>query len=255
MKIRKPISFILICILLLALGSAALAAGTPTGSITVRVETLDGDIPIPGYRLHFVRVAGYDGVLTADFAGAGISAETMLDQSANAKNAEKLLPLASEGEALVCDDGGEIRFDGLEAGIYMIWAAEDNELSFLPFLVYMPTVVNGAADWDVLALPKAEKEPVIPAPTPTPTPDVPEPTPTPGETSPPNPGVSPDPEVTPTPGPIVTPTPGPQKPSLPQTGINRLPSTLLFICGIGLAVLGTVLIIRGGEKPEEAEDE
>lgn len=263
MKTRKLISFILICVLLLAVGSSVYASGTnsasnmtntkpePTGSITVRVETLDGDIPIPGYKLHFARVADIEGVLTADFAGAMIPAKTMLDQSANAKNAERLLQHALlkglGGTVFVCDDGGELRFDDLKAGIYMIVAGEDNELSFLPFLVYMPTVVNGLADWDVLALPKAD-EPDAPVPTPTPTPE---------QTSPPNPGVSPDPDVTPSPGPTVSPGPGgPVKPpSLPQTGINRLPSTLLFVFGICFAVLGTVLIIRGGEKVEEEEDD
>ena len=117
-----------------------------------------------------------------------------------------------------------VRFSPLEEGIYLVW--EDSEgLSFPPFLVSIPTVVEDLVIYDVEAEPKAEE----PEPTPTPTP---------------TPGVSPGPTPTPTP-----------TPNIPQTGANMVPIWLLFGFGGAVILAGLVMLFTGNKKEVDNGEE
>lgn len=247
MKAKKKIwsklpSAGLICLCLALLSSAVYAA--VTGSITIRVED-QADVPIPGFVLHFSQVADADGVLTYSFAAAGISAEDMSDEKLNAENAAALHDFAVKnsisGTVATTGTDGKVTFKDLEKGIYLVWADEANALSFEPYLVFMPTVVNGGEDWDILSVPKAG-EPDGPEITPSPEPGV-SPIPDPDITP------SPEPEVTPGPGVEVTPAPGPgldpEDPTIPQTGVDMLPIYLLFGFGTLFVITGIIMILRG----------
>lgn len=284
MKRKKLIAVLVLLLLCMQIGTFAAFDDVMLGSVLIRVETLEGDIPVPGYTLHFVSVADPEGYLDYDFTDANISPEAMLDERNNSKNAEKLASFAKKhgisGEFVITDSKGEVFFNYLDAGIFLVWPGEENELTFNPYLIYVPMVINGNEYWNVISIPKVGTVPedpdppapppgpgVIPVPTPTPTPTPgtePTPTPTPTPGTEPTPTPTPTPEITPTPStspdtePTPTPTPTPPTPDkpvtpqLPQTGINRLPAMLLLGFGIAFAAIGVVLIVR---EKTEVEDE
>ena len=272
---KRIINSVIIVLICLCSALPCVVSGISLGSITIIVEKLIDDTPVPGYKIHFSSVADPEGYLDYEFEGVGISPADMLNEQLNAENAQKLHKFAVDnsitGELAVCDSYGKVVFKNLDAGIFMVWPDEDNELSFLPYLIYLPTVINGNSIWDITSVPKVGEEPApVPAPTPAPTltptpkpttpsgPVIPgiDPSPSPS-TSPlpthtpdiePTPTSSPGVEPTPTPTPTPAPTPGtevkPDKPQIPQTGINRLPALLLLAFGIGFVVVGTVIIVR-----------
>lgn len=244
------IGLVLLCAFALSISALASAAG----SIRIRVEDND-DIPLPGFLLHFSHAADAEGLLLGDFAQAGIAPEDMLNEKLNAKNAAALRDYAAEnsiaGQLCLTDGEGCVFFEGLERGIYLVWADESMELSFAPYLIFMPTVINGQENWDIISVPKAGDPDDPENPDDPDDPDDPGTEPTPG---PEDPGASPspDPGTEPTPGPDepgASPSPGPggvpEKPSIPQTGVDMLPIYLLFGFGCAFAAAGLLLILRG----------
>ena len=157
----------------------AFAAGTK-GSISVFL-TDDNDLPVGGVAVALHRVAESDGSLTAGFAGASVDPVTLASGLDNAKNAKALADYAAAGglagTVKTTGSDGWTKYENLTEGIYMVLCRKGQNVTFTPYLVYLPTVINGAADYDVESYPKAEDvPPVIPTPTPGPEPtDSPEP--------------------------------------------------------------------------------
>ena len=82
MKLQKLISLLLAVVLCLCVTVFSVCA-IQLGSITIRVETLADDTPVPGYKLRFSSVADDQGWLDMDFESAGISPTEMLKQQLN----------------------------------------------------------------------------------------------------------------------------------------------------------------------------
>lgn len=199
---------ILSAVLLLAMCCAVTAMAAGSGSLTV---LLDGEdkLPAPDIAVRLYRVGEPDGMLTPDFADAGITPASLLSESHSAQNAAALATLADAGGltgAEVCtDQQGEARFAGLSEGIYLVVCPMGQPLTFPVFLVRIPLGINGVASYDVTCRPKAAA-PSDPLPPPDPAPD---------------PGGS-----------------------LPQTGADPLPLLLLLVGGCLLVVWGTADILR-----------
>lgn len=177
-------------------------------------------------------VADAAGVPTEAFAGSPV--EDLTDQASAVKNAAKLwdYALAQEipGEERTPSADGEVKYEALQEGLYLVCSLAE-EAEFKPFLVALPTVINGENIYHIEANPKAEE---------------PEPTEPSQPSEPTEPSEPSEPTEEPTePGPSEPTDPGP---NIPQTGNSVLPKYLLL--GIGtLAVLaGLVDLIRGREK-------
>lgn len=257
MRFKKLISLLLAAVLCFCISALSVHAAIQLGSITIRVETLEENEPVPGYKLRISSVADPEGWLDVDFAPAGITPSKMLDEQSNPENAAKLVAYAKangiSGYLAVCDSNGEVYFDGLDAGIYMVWPDEDNELTFSPYLIFVPTVIKYIDFWDILSVPKVGRK-LPPGPGPGPGGVIPLPTPTPDPGDDPSiPTVGPggsDPFY-PEPGPGGE-GPAPDTPEIPQTGINRMPAHLLLLAGLAFTTLGIVTVIRGkGWKEDE----
>ena len=213
MKRKNGVILLLAAALCLML---ALPAGaTETGSITVCVEELGLDVV-----MH--KVAGIDGVLNDSFSGAAISPETMLDSRESEVNAAALYKYALEqkipGEEKTSDAQGKVYYSGLQEGCYLVYCLQADE--FDPFLVFMPTVINGEAIYDVISEPKSSEE------------DETEPTTVPTE---------PDESTEPT----------KPEPEIPQTGFNMIPKYILLALGAVVTVAGVVELIRGRKGKHE----
>lgn len=283
---RRGIVWLLIAVLCFGTPLLTYAAGsgeldlTQTGSIEVTMK--QEEEVVPGGTLTLYRVGeiqqqngDYSFGLVEDFADSGES----LEDITSPELAEGLAGFAQEenGKTLQIDENGNVMFDDLELGLYLVvqYNAAEGYENVSPFLVSVPVNINGTYIYQVDATPKVglinggppappdvtptpTPEPdVTPTPgpdvtpTPTPGPDVtPTPTPDPDVTPTPAPTPTPPPTVVPTPTPVVTPTPTPA-PTLPQTGQLNWPIPLLAVAG--LAVFAAGWILRFGQKKEKDE--
>lgn len=274
-KFRRLLAVLIAAVLVFAASAPALAANL--GSLTLEI-TAEDDSPVADFEVRMARVAGTDGKLIGRFKRAGIDPDALKDETANAKNAKKLVAYAnnSSSEKKVTDADGRVTFKNMSEGFYLVYDSGKGDYIFDPFLVVVPTMINGSAIYDIVSSPKVEEndpdDPDDPGgggttPTPTPTPgddpDDPTPTPTPGgdpddpdDPTPPPGGDPDDPDdPTPTPGgdpddpdnpdPTPTPTPKPDVPVLPLTGVERRPIWVLLGLGGALIVAGILqLCIR-----------
>ncbi len=295
---RRGIVWLLVAVLLLGAPLMTYAAEndeldlTQTGSIEVTMK--QEEVVVPGGTLTLYRVGeiqqqngNYSFGLVEDFADSGES----LEDISSPELAEGLAGFAQveKGKTLQIDENGNVMFDDLELGLYLVvqYDAAEGYENVSPFLVSVPVNINGTYIYQVDATPKVgliNGGPPIPpdvtptptpgpdvtptptpgpdvTPTPTPGPDVtPTPTPGPYDTPTPTPGPditptpaptpTPPPTVVPTPTPVVTPTPTPA-PTLPQTGQLNWPIPLLAVVGLALFVVGWIL--RFGQKKENDE--
>ena len=224
--------------LCLALTGVWAAAGT-LGSLRLTLTDED-DLPVEGVTAVLYRVGEPDGTLTGDFSGAGIAPASLLSEHDSAANANTLAAWAAAhgltGTEKATDASGRAQFVGLSKGVYLVLCKPGQELTFPPFLVYIPMVIGGTTRYSIEAWPKAEK-PEDPKPSPSP-----EPSPS----QSPEPSQSPDPSVSPDPSPSPS-----TDPDLPQTGVNRTPMYFLLALGAVLVILGLAELWRDRRKRHE----
>lgn len=224
MKLSKILCALLAAALMM-LPVLAFAEGAPDlekkGSIRISLQTEEG--PVPGGDLVLYRVAdvieenGFRFELIPELAGSGISLEE--EDISSSLLAERLRQAAAdaglEGVRREIDENGEVLFEDLSVGLYLLvqeTAAEGYEL-LDPFLVSIPMNENGEYIYDVDASPKAALEHA-------------EETPGPSET--------PEPQETPEP--------------MPQTGQLKWPIPVMIALGTVLLVCGIVVIMRAKVK-------
>ena len=192
---------LLAVVLFLAAVPTALAA--ESGSIQVR--GIEGAVVLYG-------VASPDGTLKDDFANVS---SDILDRT-NAASKAKVLWAYAQAEKLpdqACqaDGEGNALFSPLEQGLYLIGSTAAVP-EFDPFLVQIPTEIDGKPVFHIEAKPKREEPETT-------TPTEPEPT-TPSQ-------------------------------NIPQTGTSVIPKYLLMGCGILVTLIGLHQMIRGKEEAYE----
>ena len=172
-----------------------------------------GSIKVCGieHTVSVFSIASADGTLKDDFADAPVD---ITDEKQAVSNAKTLWKYAKEhqisGWDQQADAGGNAMFAPLEEGLYLLVSTAEEE-EFDPFLVKIPTVIDGKRVYHIEAEPKQEEDP----PT--------EPT---------------------------TPPTEPPKPNIPQTGTSVIPKYLLMGCGILVTLTGLFMMIRGKESYE-----
>lgn len=160
--------------------------------------------------LYFVAAA--DGTPADDFADSTVD---LADEAQAAAKAKALWKLAREkdlaGQTQQADAAGNVLFEPLEEGLYLLVSAAE-EPEFDPFLVKLPTLLDGKQVYHIEAKPKQEEAP----PT--------EPT---------------------------TPPTEPPRTDIPQTGNSVTPIYLLMGGGILVTMAGLYQMIRGKEERYE----
>lgn len=193
---------ILLAVLLL-LVNVPTAWAAESGSIQVR--------GIEGAVLLYP-VASPDGTLKDDFAGVS---SDILDETNPVSKAKALWAYAQAeklpGQTCQADAEGNALFSPLEQGLYLIGSTAAVP-EFDPFLVQVPTQINGKPVFHIEAKPKQE-----------------------------------DPETT-TPTEPESTTPSP---NIPQTGTSVIPKYLLMSSGILVTLIGLHQMIRGKEESYE----
>ena len=247
-KLKKNISLAIILVLLL-LPCSVFAA--EAGSLQIVLK--EGGVQVALYP-----VASADGTLSAEFAAVDISADRMLAEKYGRKNAKILYQYAlSEnvaGTDHTTDSNGVTHYTDLAKGIYLIACADEQEVDFIPFLVKVPTVINGEAQYYLKATPKT----ITPGDSSGKDPEPEDPK---DQENIKDPDVPRDPSADASPGNPTKPIPEPEVPNhtlemddpiIPQTGAVRYPIWLLNGFGTLCIVVG-ILQLRKAE-PEDFED-
>ena len=247
-KLKKSISFAIVLILL-TLPCSAFAA--ETGSLQIVLKK-------GGVQVALYPVASADGILSAEFAAVDISADRMLAEKYGRKNAKILYQYAlSEnvaGTDHTTDSNGVTHYTDLAKGIYLIACADEQEADFIPFLVKVPTVINGEAQYYLKATPKT----ITPGDSSGKDPEPEDPK---DQENIKDPDAPRDPSAEASPGDPTKPIPEPEVPNhtleldapiIPQTGAVRYPIWLLNGFGTLCIVVG-ILQLRKAE-PEDFED-
>ena len=238
-----------------------------TGTIRVTLYDSVNDKALSGGQLTLYRVAEVqrkNGDLSyeycGDFYGCGIALGDLTD-STLASQLLEYMPQSAEGTTKTIDADGNVTFDNLELGLYLIvqTKASNGYEPINAFLVSLPMAEDGKWNYEVDATPKVggytPTTPDNPTPPPTPpdTPDNPDtPTPPDNPDTPVSPG-NPDNPVAPgtpdnpvAPGnpdnPVMPGRPGnPVMSGLPQTGQLNWPVPVLAISGVVLFAFGWTL--------------
>ncbi len=245
---------VLMLALVLACGTCltALAAADPStlrldepGSVTLTLYSDEAEEPLAGAALTLYEVAELtldDGSMLYRYTDAYAGCEAVLSDVSAASLADTLAQFALEWQAKgretrVTDESGEVTFQDLSLGLYLIVQTVRTEGYYMvePFLVTVP--LAGADGWiyRVNATPKVE---VYQAP------PVPE---TQGETNPETPVRTPaasDSSVS-----VKPEAPAPR--TLPQTGQLNWPVAVLAVCGLALICLGSCFM-RAGRRQDDA---
>ena len=195
--------WLILLAVVLFLTAVPAARAAETGSI--QVQGIEGPVALYG-------VASPEGTVHADFAEvyAGIPGDEPAASRAKIlwayAQAEKLPGLAGQA-----DGEGNALFAPLEQGLYLIGSTASVP-EFDPFLVQIPTEIDGKPVFHIEAKPKQEEPETT-------TPTEPEPT-TPSQ-------------------------------NIPQTGTSVIPKYLLMGCGILVTLIGLHQMIRGKEESYE----
>lgn len=195
--------WLILLAVVLFLAAVPTARAAETGSIQVQgIEA-----PVALYS-----VASPEGTVHADFAAVYVGLPGEEPAASRAKilwayaQAKKRPGLAGQADA-----EGKALFAPLEQGLYLIGSTATVP-EFDPFLVRIPTQINGKPVFHIEAKPKQE-----------------------------------DPETT-TP---TEPEPTTPSPNIPQTGTSVIPKYLLMGCGILVTLIGLYQMIRGKEEAYE----
>lgn len=148
--------------------------GGQTGEITVYMHGSTEyvkDIPLSGEEVAVYRAAYLkDGIWTPTelFADSGFRLEDMTAESME-RCADLLYQYVNDnaikGSAAVTDENGRAVFSGLEAGLYLVCPEKETSYEtekeagvFLadPYVVSVPSEINGQADYTVETVPKTE---------------------------------------------------------------------------------------------------
>ena len=211
------------------------ASAAETGSLKI--------VDIQG-KVALFHVAESDGKLTEAFADA--PTEDILEEKAAVRNARALQEYAAanliSGVEAAPNAEGAVLYSPLEEGVYLVCSLYA-EPEFEPFLVSIPTKIEGKLIYDVVAQPKLDESDPS---TPTDPTDPSDPT---DPDSPTDPGTPTGPTEPVDPSSPTTPSdPGP---NIPQTGESVIPQYLLLVIGTLVTLAGLYELIAGRKESHE----
>ena len=153
---------------LLALALSVLLLGTTTAfaagdcSLRVVVQDSTGE-PVPHINVELYTVAQGEGnacALTPAFSDLGISPQELLDVP-DADHAEQVAQYAYakelDGVIKRTSASGEVQFQSLEKGIYLVVDRGDQAVAFRPYLVVLPAEIDGNQVSNAISIPKTSE--------------------------------------------------------------------------------------------------
>lgn len=164
---KKFLKLCLACILIL--GYSISCMGAPS-DCKLAVKLFDKNKqPIDGLEVSICKVAdinGTDYTPTEAFVNSGISIAGMVNHpTAEVANTVYQYVKKEQIESRPAySQNGEVVFDSLDRGIWLVFCQEEQEYRFNPYFVFLPQTINGKVQYEVVAEPKMEQYITEPAP-------------------------------------------------------------------------------------------
>ena len=156
-KQHNKIRLLLWCCVLLCSAALCCPAAFADELCSLRVTLLDGEMqPVPEIRVEVCRVSHAKG-LADEFSGLSISVEE-LAEGMTAQQAgqvfQYVLAHGVQGTVGVTDSAGQVDFEPLAKGVYLVFERGGQAVSFQPYLVQLPTVSGGVSYYTIHSTPK-----------------------------------------------------------------------------------------------------
>lgn len=165
MFFKKKIRYLIGCLLILILLVPSVSlADTPACSITLVLEDEEGqaidNVSVSACQIAKKTTTGY--YPTTAFEDSGISIAGILNHPTSdmAKDILNFMKNEEIEGIQAISVSGEAVFSDLAEGIWIAYCDEGQDYNFPPFLLLLPQVINGQADYDVISIPKVA--PVLP---------------------------------------------------------------------------------------------
>lgn len=161
-KFRKKLNTLLALALSVLLLSTTTAFAAGDCRLQVIIEN-SAEEPVPNINVELLQVAVGEGAacaLTPAFSGLGISAQELLS-SPGIDYAEQIYQYiyAKEliGQIKHTSAHGTVHFNDLEKGIYLVFERGNQMVAFQPYLVILPSEINGHPETNVISIPKTSE--------------------------------------------------------------------------------------------------
>ncbi len=162
---KKIISYLFfICLFSIAWTSNVFAADPEHKcSILVNIYNDKESFAVSEQEVFIVKVADRkeDGTysLAQGFENSGISLSAIMER--NSQYAEDIYEFVKDNDSIIkqtalTDVSGKAKFEELSQGVYLIASKEGQRYSFHPYLIMLPSKVNGNDDYDVETTPKTK---------------------------------------------------------------------------------------------------
>lgn len=162
-RIRGKLNRILILMLAVVLLSTTAAWAAPACSLRVTVLN-EGNQPVSQFNMELFCVASSTGgtlTLESEFRDLDMTAEQLL-ADIGPERAEEIYQYICarelEGDFRYTSAQGHVDFTGLEQGIYLVLERGGQSVAFRPFLVALPSVVNGQVHHSLQCIPKTSQQ-------------------------------------------------------------------------------------------------
>lgn len=159
----RSITILLITVLLCSFCVFPCFAASDTHcGITVNVMygEEEENLPVADFELglsQIAEVSGDDFVPTDAFADSGISLENLTDKD-NSQHAEEIYQYIRKNEIpympAKSDSAGKAVFSDLNKGIYLVFSEEQQNYTFNPYIIFIPTIINGVELYRIDSAPK-----------------------------------------------------------------------------------------------------
>lgn len=142
------------------LSSAKVFAAEQPCFLTINITNNDNTVSKSELGIGLCKIASlhdekYE--LTDAFADSGISIESILSETNSNHNAEIYRYIINNNiahDTATTNSEGKASFSELDKGIYLVFCDNSQNLTFSPYIVFLPSVVNGNLVYNVISEPK-----------------------------------------------------------------------------------------------------
>ncbi|MGN0243358.1 MAG: Cna B-type domain-containing protein [Lachnospiraceae bacterium] len=142
------------------------AKETCTLSVMIQNKTEESSFPVAGIEVDICQIASLDDSgeyqLTDSFLDSGVVIEELADY--NAENAAVLKQYIMVNDipyqTQYTDASGRTMFSSLKQGIYVVFGAGNQSVNFHPYVIILPSIVDGNLLYHVESRPKTSDQPI-----------------------------------------------------------------------------------------------
>ncbi len=164
-KINRKRQFLKLCLIIfltviMLLGSAKAFAAEKTCSLTVKITSSDNAASQSALSVGLCKIASLQNgkyELTDAFSDSGISIESISKNINSNHNAEIYRYITENNiphQTATTNSKNSAVFSNLGKGIYLVFCEQSQNLTFSPYIVFLPSVANGNITYNVTSEPK-----------------------------------------------------------------------------------------------------